>query len=376
MRYLTILSAILFSITVRAACPDCDTSAGYAEVTTLDASVSEAPGFFVVYLSDLPADWHTAMSDASDTDGKTIRVSLAGNQVPCYPLGVNTGTDTGALFIYGSGVSPSADTAFGVYVGDGSLSMPAVTDTYGRNAVFADYSSVYILNSLTDLTGSGINLTANGSITGGYSSGYEGVQAYDFDGTDDYLNAASPTVTDWPLTIEALANADIDTAAIAVAALGNTGNLNNFALLRYGGATGGDPINFALRGNSGTESSANSSTGFTVSTWQYSAGDRDADTGTTHAYMSGSSVGTQSTTLTASTGFNRVAIGTLQRSTTVNFFNGKIAYVGISNSVRSANYLATMNTVWGAGIYSVGSWVETSSMTVKEKTRGFFSLSR
>lgn len=376
MRFFASLFLVLLSpITVWASCADCDSSPGYAEVTTLDAAISEAPGFFKIDLSDLPSDWHTAMSDAGDTDGKSIRVSYSGNQVPCYPLGINTGTDTGAIFVYGANASPSANTLFKVYVGDSSLTMPAVTDPNGRNATFSAYTSVYILNSLTDLTGSGANLTNNGAAVGGYATDYEGVLAYDFNGSSQYLDTSSPTVTDWPLTIESLSRPDGDTVTRTIAAFGTSTQLNNFALLRDAGATAGDPVNFAIRGNSGTESSATSTTGFTISTWQYKDGSRDADAGTSKASISGGSVGTQSTTVSAAVSFNIFAIGVLKRSSLVNYYDGKIAYIGISNSARSNNYRSTMANVWTSTVYSVGSWVPASSgMTAKQKGRGFFAL--
>jgi len=95
----------------------------------------------VVYLSDLPADFHTAMTTASDTDGKTIRVSTSDGttQLACVPIGVNTGTDTGCLIFLGTGMSASVDVDYRIYVGNAALSMPSASGGMGEQAVFAAY---------------------------------------------------------------------------------------------------------------------------------------------------------------------------------------------------------------------------------------------
>lgn len=116
---------------------DRDASAGYVTVTTLATAVDEAVPFAVVYLSDLPADFHTAMTTASDTDGKTIRVSTSDGttQLACVPIGVNTSTDTGCLIFLATGMSASVDVDYRIYVGNASLSMPTASGGMGEQAV-------------------------------------------------------------------------------------------------------------------------------------------------------------------------------------------------------------------------------------------------
>jgi hypothetical protein len=65
---------------------------------------------------------------------------------------------------------------------------PAVTNAYGRNAVWTDFGAVWHLDSLIDSTGNGNDLTAGGDPTGG-SAGQVG-DAYLFD-SDDRLTTVN-----------------------------------------------------------------------------------------------------------------------------------------------------------------------------------------
>jgi len=157
---------------------DRDGSAGYATVTTLATAVDEAVPFCVVYLSDLPADFWTAMDTASDTDGKTIRVSTSDGttQLACVPIGVNTGTDTGCLIFLGTGMSASVDVDYRIYVGNASLSMPTASGGMGEQAVFAAYAGVYFPGVATrDWTSGGRTLTAVNS-PGTAARGWKGLR--------------------------------------------------------------------------------------------------------------------------------------------------------------------------------------------------------
>lgn len=86
----------------------------------------------------------------------------------------------------------------------GTESQPAVTDTYGRNAVYSSgsHAAVYALHEdpsgsapqVIDRTGSGFDGTSAGSMTSGdVVSGIVG-DALDFDGTDDRIGLGSPAM--------------------------------------------------------------------------------------------------------------------------------------------------------------------------------------
>ena len=167
---------------------DRDGSTGYVTVTTLASVIDEAVPFCVVYLSDLPSGFHTAMDTASDTDGKTIRVSTSdgSTQLACVPLGVNTGTDTGCLIFLGTGMSASVDVSYRIYCGNAALSMPSASGGMGEQAVFAAYAGVYFPGMATrDFTSGGRTLTAVNS-PGTATSNYEGITAATYNASNNY----------------------------------------------------------------------------------------------------------------------------------------------------------------------------------------------
>lgn len=345
---------------------DRDASAGYVTVTTLATAVDEAVPLFVVYLSDMPADWHTAMSTASDTDGKTIRVSTSdgATQIACYPVGVNTTSDTGALFIKGTGMSASSDTDYRIYVGNAALSMPAASDTSGRNAVFADFAGFYLPGvTLTDLTGNGRDLTATGS-PGTAASDYEGITAATYDGSSQYHSySGTQAVSGYPLTLEALGYSNNNNNGAVWFGLHNSANFTTYShLIQLASAS-----NLIYRYASGSANAQHSAVA--PASWRYLAGSRDTQTsGTSRFYFDGAASGT-STTDAQAISVNRIAIGVAARSTPQGYFPGNVAAAYLSSSVRSADYVATMQDVWAGTVYSVGTW--TANDTCSDGSTGW-----
>lgn len=348
---------------------DRDGSAGYVTVTTLATAVDEAVPFVVVYLSDLPADFHTAMSDASDTDGKTIRVSTSDGttQLACVPIGVNTSTDTGCLIFLGTGMSASVDVDYRIYVGNAALSMPTASGGMGEQAVFAAYAGVYFPGMDTrDWTSGGRTLTAVNS-PGTAASGYEGITAATYNGTSSYHKyEGTQSVTNWPLTMEALAyTTRISGSDQNVFALTDyDADLFSSSWFRFlGGGFG--YIKTYHQGASGSAANYNYSTAVSVDTWYHLATSRDANSGTSRTYRNGTQVSTSTTTLTAPT-FDRLTIGTLINSTATsgNFFlAGNVAVALLSSSVRSADFIATSKRNWDGALYSAGAWTALDSCT-------------
>lgn len=350
---------------------DRDASAGYVTVTTLATAVDEAVPLFVVYLSDLPADWHTAMSTASDTDGKTIRVSTSdgATQIACYPVGVNTTSDTGALFVKGTGMSASADVDYRIYVGNASLSMPAASDTYGRNAVFADYAGFYLPGvTTTDLTGGGRDLTAVGT-PGTTASGYEGITAATYNGSTQYHHySGTQAVTDWPVTLEAVAYATNTTTDGYAFAIASSSSTNVRSGIQFAGISTSDKVRAVFRGTTGaTLSVPESSAAYSATTWYYTSIDINSPTGTSNVYLD--SAGASATPALNSPSFNTLAIGAQLLGFINTAFNGRVAAAYLSASVRSADYVATMQDVWAGTVYSAGSW--TANDTCSDGSTGW-----
>lgn len=354
---------------------DRDGSAGYATVTTLATAVDEAVPLFVVYLSDLPADWHTAMSAASDTDGKTIRVSTSDGvtQIACYPVGVNTTSDTGALFIKGTGMSASSDTDYRIYVGNAALSMPAASDTYGRNAVFADYAGFYLPGvTLTDLTGGGRDLTAVNS-PGTAASDYEGILAATYVAASGQYHhySGSQAVTDWPLTLEASVVTSVGNAYQYIIGLGDADSFFSYAYMRLDYYTTYSRVETSFRSDSGPESRVLSSTNVALNSWAYCATTRDADSGTSYVYTNGGGVGSDSTAQAAmgATNIDQFRIGVYPGNSLNSYLTGSVAAAYLSSSVRSADYVATMHDVWAGAVYSAGAW--TAADTCSDGSTGW-----
>jgi hypothetical protein len=157
-----------------------------ANITIAAAQVSADLTDYVVYvdLSDLPTSdfWGTVANGGGDircfkSDGTT---ELAREVVSC-----DTSTDTGELWIKFSGtLSSSVNTVIQIWTDGGTE--PAVTATYGRNAVWTDYTHVYHLNanSAKDSAGNG-DLTL--AFTSEAATGKFGENATQFDGGADAL---------------------------------------------------------------------------------------------------------------------------------------------------------------------------------------------
>lgn len=355
-----LLSAVLFVLPLWAHADwaaDRDASAGYVTVTTLATAVDEAVPFVVVYLSDLPADFHTAMTTASDTDGKTIRVSTSDGttQLACVPIGVNTGTDTGCLIFLGTGMSASVDVDYRIYVGNAALSMPSASGGMGIYAVFAAYAAGYMPGvRLDDISGHGFGpLTAVNS-PGTAASGYEGITAATYNGTSQYhYNASAAAVTGWPLTHELLAYAANVTGTKVLLGLSYSTSASSYSGMYLSGA---NSICFN-KGASGSAADA-SKASVSATTWHYLAGNRNSNTsGTTNSYIDGGTAATNTGNLASPNAFDRVMIGAQYFSGAVsNYSNARIAVALLSSSVRSADYMSTMQDNWAGTMYSTGAW--------------------
>lgn len=344
---------------------DRDASAGYVTVTTLATAIDEAVPFCVVYLSDMPADFWTAMDAASDTDGKTIRVSNSDGttQLACVPIGVNTSTDTGCLIFLGTGMSASVDVDYRIYVGNASLTMPAAS--VGEQLVFAAYAGVYFPGVDTrDWTSGGRTLTSMGS-PGTSASGLEGITAATYNGSSQYhLNSSTPAVPTSPLTLESIGQVANTTSNGATVSIGRSSSSSNYAVQYFRGSSGaGDRIAISFEGSS-NGSVAETSSSFSANTVTYLVGTRSGTTsGTTVSYINGGSSASNSAGTTAMISTDRTAIGARVRSTVDLYLNGSVAVALLSSSVRSADYVSTMQDNWAGTMYTAGAWTALDSCT-------------
>lgn len=358
-----ILALILAPISFADWAADRDGSDGYVTVTTLASVIDEAIPFVYVKLSDLPADFHTSMSSSSDTDGKTIRVSTSdgATQLACVPIGVNTGTDTGALFFLGTGMSASSDVDYRIYVGNDSLTMPTAGGGMGEQAVFAAYAGLYFPGVDTrDFTSGGRTLTAVAS-PGTTASGMEGVTAATYNGTTQYhYNSGTQALTTWPITLECYGKPAAVTNRMFLFGLGTSPSNNEVAHIDMDGTTGGDPVRSFFRGPNNVLSASTASVGFSSGTDIVVVVSRDANTGTSKTYVNGGSLGTDTTSVNTPT-LTRLSIGGLYRSSFSLPFDGSVAIAILSSSVRSADFVATQYDNLNGDLYSVGTWTTLDS---------------
>lgn len=327
----------------------------YAPVTVLAASVDEAVPFFVVYFSDLDSTFHAEVT-AEGTESIRVTLDDGTTEVAFYIASYSGGV--GALFVEGSSMSASVDVDYRIYAGSPTAAAYAVTDTYGRNAVFAAYSGAWLPGMTTaDLTGAN-NLTAVASPTTAVS-GLEGITAAVYNGTSQYHYATAAT-TNWPITVELWASADSNTITRTAAAVGDTSGSSSQDNIRlvFAGAVSGDPLRAAAEGDPGALISVVDTAGsYTATTLHYAFASRTAATGTTTVRLDAGTAATDATTIDNAS-FNTVGIGAQPGTTWANFHDGNVALMLVSGSVRSSNYGDTMHDNLATGLYSAGASVE------------------
>jgi len=168
-----------------------------AHVATVTIQASQVPedqtDFVVLVVLDSDAAWDTFWSTVK-ADGGDIRCFKSdGTTELAREVGsIDTGAKTGELWIKFSGLlSSSSDTEIQIHA-DGVSNEPAVTDTYGRNAVWSGvYESVWHLQedgtggsgSIIDSTGRHHGTPNGPTNTGGWLGQTSG--ALSFDGSND-----------------------------------------------------------------------------------------------------------------------------------------------------------------------------------------------
>ena len=163
--------------------------------------------------------------------------------------------------------------------------------------------------------------------------------AYEFNGTNQYLNVASAPVTAVPLTMACWFYPDTITANYTLFQISDGSNLNRFVLAALG-AIAGDPLR-AVTSAGGVEGSADSTTGFIASSWQHACG-VFTSVNSRSIYLNGSNTTTNTSILTP-TGINRTEIGVRINSGVPGLYlDGRLAEVGIWNAALTANEVASL----------------------------------
>lgn len=171
--------------------------------------------------------------------------------------------------------------------------------------------------------------------------------AYDFNGTNQYLQVSSAVVTAAPLTLACWFNVDVNNVTHALVSItndGTAGSIVRFALFARISTAGGGVDAFASD-TANTNGIAQSTAAYSVNTWHHGAGVFSSATSRT-AYLDGGNAGTNTTNVTP-TLLNRTNVGVqfLQTSggTSGNAFcNGRIAEVGIWDVALTAQEIASL----------------------------------
>jgi len=134
------------------------------EVDPADISAALTGYPVILDLSAIGASW---WSSVATTDGADITAKVGGTQVPMDIISIDTGAKTGFVAVLAD-LSDSVTTSITLTAEDNaSATLPAASDTYGSEAVWAAYEAIYLLDgNLNDRTANGRDLSiVEGSAT-------------------------------------------------------------------------------------------------------------------------------------------------------------------------------------------------------------------
>lgn len=151
--------------------------------------------------TDLPVVLKTADFPTAAVDGGSSSLLNGGGDLRAYTSSAKTTQLPLQVIRFVTGGTPdcqvwvkvpSAATSSTIYLeaDDVETTQPAVTNAFGRNAVWADYVAVWHLDSLTDSTGNAHDLAEVGSPSAGETDPFGSTGAYRVTG-GNYLEASS-----------------------------------------------------------------------------------------------------------------------------------------------------------------------------------------
>jgi hypothetical protein len=171
--------------------------------------------------------------------------------------------------------------------------------------------------------------------------------AYEFNGTNQYLQVGSAVVTAAPLTMACWFNSDsiiVSQVLVSITNSGTAGGITRFALLAAGAVTG-DPVRAIASDISNNNGIAETTSGYSANTWHHAAGVFTSNSNRS-VYLDGGNSATDTTSITP-TLLNRTNIGAqfLQSvgGTSGNgFTDGRLAEVGIWSAALAAAEIASL----------------------------------
>lgn len=353
----------------------------YQEITIDHTKVTGDLTDFVVFVK--LADLVKVGSDIFDTcrsDGGDIRATKSDGttQLPTDLVTIDTTAKTGELHIKFTGtLSSSTDTIIRIYY-NGTDTALAATDTYGRNAVWSDFSAVYHLNEAVNnnaggyADSTGTNPGTGVSMDEALRTGKIGLNAASFDGVNDYIRAADSASLDAPNN-----NNAVTLTAWLKSDSANQGTFYAFAKASDQYAIIFDFVadTYEFWGNS-SGARFNIGTSSDTTNWLYLAASFNGATdeaianfnGTTNTY-------TRTGSLPAANSQDFLIAGTLSGSTFSQAFDGAIDEIRVRASASSSNWLSTEynnqnspSTFYAVGVEQTGSTSITVNPVVQSIT--------
>lgn len=317
------------------------------ELTTEPTLIEEGIPFVFFPLSLAPSlFWENVKSDGGD-----IRVyDPDDNRLP-IEVDIDTTAQTGILHIKSSTwLDTTAAKTIKVYYGDSANNLEDSSSEFGSYNVYDASSVIYYnfrgSNKLKNRKQNNYHLTAVNTPLADQTTEFENLLSYKIQDTSSYLvyddstSAGDWPILTYPITLEVLSSMSNTTSDGLVTTISKKTAVSiPYFGARYRGDLTDDPIWATVAGDSGSQSNAASLVQTQVDKMNYISVTRNANTGTTYLYVDDTSY-SNSTTLAAAT-FDTLGIGAAVRSSVSSPTQCKVAFVLISNTVRSANYYKT-----------------------------------
>jgi len=295
--------------------------------------------YVIAVIPNSDAGWAALYALATESGGD-IRIFKSDDttELPRELVTFSVIAETGEIYIKFTGtLSSSVDTDIHFYA-DGVSADYAVTDTYGRNAVWTAFRAVYHLNGLTDSTGNGYTLTNNNSVTLNATGKLGGAADFTSGNTNKTLsNATELGISGTTYTI------DMWISKYSVTTYGQGHWIINAPaadrrLYGYYENSGGASLRFAHEGTSNTQ--FNSAISWSNNQWLKNT--QTFDGTTLRGYNNGASGGS-----TTPTGLSTVVnatfrLGSHQADVAPSlYWQGLIDEARVANSTHSANWITT-----------------------------------
>ena len=236
---------------------------------------------------------------------------------------------------------PSLTSTTDIYIDwDGVSADYAVTDTYGRNAVWSDYVAVYHLEgNSNDSTVNALN-GSDTSVTYGTSFGVLGGQGADFDGSASIINLGNSSLMNFDTpsyTIQSWAQPQANAGLLGIVSRRSASAPNAGYGLGYDW-TQADGFSFVQRTTASVNWETNSGFSSSINNWYHVVGVYNAG-GNSFCYVDATSGSLNTSTRGSISSTQNTYISALQ-STSFKW-NGYIDELRLRTSALSANWITT-----------------------------------